>query len=365
MSMFFFRVAFVIFCFAPLAQAGAATFSFEKGDDGFDVVIIKGQIEPGDDDHFKRIAVASNAGLVVLESPGGSLPPALEIGRTIQLKGFGTYVPDGSTCTSACALIWVAGSTRFLSPNSRVGFHASYRDNNGRLEEVGVANAMVGRYLTLLNLPERAIFFATSASPTSVTWVDTRQSNSGGISYEILRTEGRGVSSRSPAEGSVANSRENKVFWQSGSWQISRYDDNCMLISSFHRERGVENASMLVVILRYDGSDPSLGFFNEKFRSIDTGAVYDVTPVFALGDDIDVGWGERTFRGISTDLMNGLAVQLNWDDLKADLRRSDHLYFMVQGEVADSFPLAGSAVAITQLERCVATPSRLADPFAH
>jgi hypothetical protein len=171
----------------PSAVA-AAEIDMHRGSDGFNVISIIGDIEQGDDTKFKRLALESAEGLVVLESSGGDLLPALEIGRAIQISGFGTYVAAGSVCTSSCALIWVAGSKRLLSRTARVGFHASYRDNNGRQEEVGIGNALVGRYLTLLNLPERAVMFATAAAPDQVLWINPENDRSG-IEFELFEIE--------------------------------------------------------------------------------------------------------------------------------------------------------------------------------
>jgi len=168
------------------APATGAEVEFHKGDDGIDVIMISGEIKPGDDEKFKKLALNSKSALVVLESDGGALVPALEIGRAIQLRSFSTFVPDNAICASACALTWIAGTTRFVGPSGLVGFHASYRDSNGRLEEVGVANAMVGRYLTLMNLPESAVIFATATSPQDIIWLTTSNASRSGISYQIL-----------------------------------------------------------------------------------------------------------------------------------------------------------------------------------
>lgn len=184
-SEFFASLAAIV-C-APSIQA--AEIELHKGDDGFDIISLEGEIVAGDDEKFKQLALSSDSAVVIMSSDGGALLPALEIGRTIQIKGFATYVPDDTTCTSACALIWLAGSKRLLASTARIGFHASYRDRNGNLEEVGLGNAMVGRYITLLNLPERAIIFATSASPTEVRWLDDSLQTESGIPFSVFDLE--------------------------------------------------------------------------------------------------------------------------------------------------------------------------------
>lgn len=170
---------------ASAIPAKAAEITVHSGD-GFKLIGLEGQIVSGDEEKFRKIALNIDEAIVILSSNGGSLAPALDIGKTIQIRGYTTYIPAGITCVSSCALIWTAGSKRLLSKSGRVGFHASYRDNNGHAEEVGMANAMVGRYLTLLNLPEEAVMFATAASPSEISWIDTNGHDESGISFKIF-----------------------------------------------------------------------------------------------------------------------------------------------------------------------------------
>lgn len=164
----------------------AADVIFQKGDKKIDLILISGEIKSGDDTKFKEQALKSESAVVILASQGGALVPALEIGRIIQIKGFATLVPNGETCTSSCALIWLSGSKRLLSRTAKLGFHASYRNNNGSLEEVGVANAIVGRYLTLLNLSERTVVFTTKASPYEITWLTAQNKSQADIDFRYF-----------------------------------------------------------------------------------------------------------------------------------------------------------------------------------
>lgn len=148
------------------------------------LILVSGDIEVGDDSTFRALSLKHPSAIVALDSAGGALVPAIEIGKMIRLQGNPTIVASGSICTSACALMWVAGSKRYLSPNGRVGFHASYLTKNGRTEETGLGNALVGRYLTLLNLPEKAVVFATMASPIEIEWLTPSNMEEAGIEFE-------------------------------------------------------------------------------------------------------------------------------------------------------------------------------------
>lgn len=152
---------------------------------GVEGIYITGEIGLGDYAAFRSIAEQVPDAVVFLESPGGTVIPALEIGQLVRERGYRTVVLAGSTCTSSCALIWLAGAPRYLEPGGQVGFHASSAaENDGRLVESGVSNAFVGYYLSKLELSERAVVFTTMASPYELTWLTAENSDGAGISFE-------------------------------------------------------------------------------------------------------------------------------------------------------------------------------------
>lgn len=187
------RTANTAFVFAAIFAASASFVSASSWAaeiqsrtivEGLEGIVVIGEIRSSDVDRFRSISLKHENAVVLLDSNGGALIPAIEIGKLIKIRGYSTLVPKDSICTSSCALIWLAGSTRWLSPQGRVGFHASYRSNAGRLEESGVGNALIGNYLTILNLPEKAIVFTTMASPKSISWLTAANRTSSGIEYK-------------------------------------------------------------------------------------------------------------------------------------------------------------------------------------
>lgn len=166
------------------APAHAAKITFDKApDNGTGVIFIEGEIHPGDDERFREISLQLRSAVVMLNSNGGSLMPALEIGKIIGISRYDTAVLYDNVCASSCALVWLAGANREVMGGGRVGFHAAYRDNAGRLEEVGAANALIGSYLTSLGLPTRAILFATSAPPDRILWLTEKNMKDSGLDY--------------------------------------------------------------------------------------------------------------------------------------------------------------------------------------
>ena len=149
--------------------ADIAKISGEKG--GIDVITVKGKFIAGDEDKFKGIALTTKRAMVVLDSPGGRLAPALEIGRIVRLKGYSTLVRDVE-CSSGCALIWLAGEPRIMNNAAMIGFHAvSIKDEKGARNATASGNARVGAYLVTMGFSEKMVEFVTDASPEDMQWL--------------------------------------------------------------------------------------------------------------------------------------------------------------------------------------------------
>jgi ATP-dependent protease ClpP protease subunit len=149
------------------------------------VVTIDGEIDFGDLETFQSKAGFLNNAAVVLRSNGGRLVPAIRIGETIRSKGYATYVRE--YCASACALIWVAGRQRYMSPTAQIGFHAAYNENTG--QEGGMANALIGAYLNKIGLPYEAVIYATVAGPDSMKWLTVADAKRLGIDVNVINSE--------------------------------------------------------------------------------------------------------------------------------------------------------------------------------
>jgi hypothetical protein len=63
---------------------------------------------------------------VPLDSPGGSVIDALEMGRLIREKGFTTSVAAGSLCASSCPLVFAGGKERLATASSAIAVHQIY-----------------------------------------------------------------------------------------------------------------------------------------------------------------------------------------------------------------------------------------------
>ena len=212
-SLFF----WLIFCAVlSVATSGAAEIEVlpGKGKDA-QLIVITGEIQNGDETKFADLAIRSRSGVVVLASPGGAIVPAIEIGKTVRIKGFVTYVGPESECTSACALIWLAGRQRSMSAAAKIGFHAAYTVSGGLAAVNGPANALVGAYLSQLGLPDAAVVYVTSAPPAGMRWLNLTEANAIGLEvklFDIAEDPAVSAASQGNAPAAVASSLEQQAF---------------------------------------------------------------------------------------------------------------------------------------------------------
>lgn len=117
----------IMVCLVSISHA--ATVETDAGNN----IVIYGPIGLGDMAKFAQEAekaLASKRSIIVgLNSPGGITLEAVLIGSMIRHLGAVTLVPKGSICTSACALIWIAGIEHVTEVP--VTFHAPYELLNG------------------------------------------------------------------------------------------------------------------------------------------------------------------------------------------------------------------------------------------
>ena len=165
-------------------QTSAAEIEVIVGPEGATAFIhLQGEIVAGDAAAFHAAASDIDHAVVLLDSGGGSLSDGLEIGATISLRGFATAVLPPARCLSACALIWLAGRSRYMTTESEIGFHGAYDSVSGAV--TGPGNAAIGVYLAELDLPLEAVLWMTTAPPDDLLYLDTTTAITLGIDVVI------------------------------------------------------------------------------------------------------------------------------------------------------------------------------------
>ncbi|NIZ63023.1 hypothetical protein DL239_18825 [Sedimentitalea sp. CY04] len=176
MALMALRILAHTWCFLMgiyLIAQGSAAAEFDIADGlvpGQKLIVIRGQIQTGDDAVFYKLAQQAERASVALESSGGDVDTEISIGAEIAIRGFTTLVLDGEGCHSICAVIWVSGVRRYMSPNADISVHAAYRlvnnlDGSLEVPESGMANAMIGAFLNEVGLSRQAIEYFTAARP--------------------------------------------------------------------------------------------------------------------------------------------------------------------------------------------------------
>ncbi|ASS56453.1 PAN domain-containing protein [Rhizobium leguminosarum] len=171
---------------SSLSYAWAADIQIEKLKDDVSLISVIGEFTEGDDAHFKNLAITTDKAVVFFNSPGGLAAVGMEIGRTISIKGFATGVDRNAMCASSCGLAWLAGKIRFITPTSKVGFHAVFKDDAGQKNVSSAGNALVGSYLQQLNLNANVIVYVTDAAPGAMQWLTADDAKRIGLEIDLL-----------------------------------------------------------------------------------------------------------------------------------------------------------------------------------
>lgn len=183
-------IFFLLLAASLFSNPATAATIFVTADPEFQlpVISITGVIDAMDGDGFSVIANQYPQALVKLNSPGGNLLAGLQIGRLVRHRNFSTAVIGDSTCASICAIIWLAGTSRYTDTTARIGFHAAASVKNGVAQESGAPNAVLGSFLGSLGLSDKAIAYLTSSAPTSMTWLTESKANELGLNVKNIST---------------------------------------------------------------------------------------------------------------------------------------------------------------------------------
>jgi hypothetical protein len=101
------------------------------------------------------------------------------IGRAIRNKGLATKIPAGARCDSACSLLWLAGVTREIDCQARIGLHAPRFAGTFEPSEPG--NKLMANYMAEMGAPKEMIDLALQTDLAGVTYVDHAQLRQWGL----------------------------------------------------------------------------------------------------------------------------------------------------------------------------------------
>jgi hypothetical protein len=136
----------------------AKPMTFSLGKNGR--LVATGMIAPGSAEAFASEVNARGEYIrtVVLNSPGGSVGDALEMGRLIRAKGFATEVEKDRICVSSCPLVFVGGAKRAAGANAIIGVHQVFAPDpaeaarHDTMSEAQRVSARCQRYLAEMGI---------------------------------------------------------------------------------------------------------------------------------------------------------------------------------------------------------------------
>lgn len=124
---------------------------------------------------------------IALDSPGGSVNDALDIGRAIREAGLGTSVAAGALCASSCPLILSGGVTRQAADTAAIGVHqiyasvtaatmpASLRAAGAAMSDAQKTTASITRYLTESGVDPAIWLHALETPPDRLYYLSTQE----------------------------------------------------------------------------------------------------------------------------------------------------------------------------------------------
>lgn len=122
----------LLFVLAWSETAAGMEFGWDKEQPLAWHLFIKGEINKGDYERFRNFikrdfdSYVSSARYVKLSSSGGDVVEALKLASLLKKLYVTVYVRGDDRCASACFLLFVAASSRFVDRADEIGIHRAY-----------------------------------------------------------------------------------------------------------------------------------------------------------------------------------------------------------------------------------------------
>lgn len=147
-----------------LTQANGTTYRLEGGIRAGDAPRLIGMLDAAD----------PSPDTLILQSPGGSVSDAMELGRHIRAQGIDTQMLAGEFCYSACPYLLASGATRDIDDDASVGVHQHYFGENSFLpagfavEDIQRGQGEVMTYLNDMGIDPLVMQHALSTPPDEI-----------------------------------------------------------------------------------------------------------------------------------------------------------------------------------------------------
>lgn len=161
------------------SSASAAHWSWWWAKNRVLIIDMDGVIVPGDSTYFAAMVKSANAeGHLVsalrLNSPGGNVEEGAALAQDVRSAKVATVVVRGSTCASACFLIFAAGEKKYASAGSRIGVHGVSIDGHETTLTESMT-LMMARAVKLLGAPPSVIAKMVTIPPSQIAWLSANE----------------------------------------------------------------------------------------------------------------------------------------------------------------------------------------------
>ena len=175
---------------AILAGTGSKALPAEikslSGKDGRVLLLITGEIVPGDSDTFvAAVKQANAAGKLVpnvrLNSDGGNLLEGVKLADAVRFGKISTNVGKNARCASACFLVFAAGQTKYASYGAQIGVHGASDQSGAETVSSEAATVSMAKIAKDLGVPPAIIGRMVVTPPSEMVWLTPQDLQSMGV----------------------------------------------------------------------------------------------------------------------------------------------------------------------------------------
>jgi hypothetical protein len=142
-------------------------------------ISVRGPIETGDATRFVAMLndllhARPGAQILVvdLDTPGGMVQEGEAMATIIKLNGYSTGIYPGSTCASACSLMFFAGSKKVFGAGARIGVHrASLSNSHTETADTIDTSLSIAESLRSLGASKSVVAKLLATPPNGMSWL--------------------------------------------------------------------------------------------------------------------------------------------------------------------------------------------------
>lgn len=170
-----------------LSPTWGATIKHQRAPSGQHVILLAGEITASDPARIREAIKASKGATaitVVLDSSGGVLYPAMEIGRMLRKAQASTVAVR--MCASACHVIWASGVSRYVVAGSQLAIHYPFRELGNAKEPAFDAFSDLSNYYRQMGATAELALDIAASDPKRLKILDLNDAKRHGLAFATI-----------------------------------------------------------------------------------------------------------------------------------------------------------------------------------